>query len=411
MIFLFNSFGYAQISNRKAIDEKKAIPRNQQITAINKTAILCVNQSATPGGDGSKERPFQKINDALAASKGRYQNVIVDIGPGSYRENLEISNNTTLRKSTISGTARGESALVGYVHNNNAVTLQIDGMRIANSDAPGAIVVNNSGAKTVLKNVSVDRANRYGIYQRGGTLTIDAASVTYISPGIIRATDAEINSGSVVSYGTAIYISNATANLSNITLSGNSQGIVAEGNLATIQISNILAERHSVNGFLKSWLGSHIQFGNGFSVVEVRNGANLHMRGANIRNNDFCGISVHDGAKLWASNTIILNTRKVQCPGNVTRGGIGVSAQRAGAYVELRNFEIGYSDLCGLQLVNAKAKCSNGRVHHNPIGVNVQDAPPDFNIADLMDDVTYQDNERNLDSETLPVPGTRGVDD
>ena len=48
----------------------------------------------------------------------------------------------------------------------------------------------------------------------------------------------------------------------------------------------------------------------------------------------------------------------------------------------------------------------HGEVSGNLIGANVQ--TEDFELARLQDDVTYADNERDLDTALLPVPDPAG---
>ena len=60
--------------------------------------------------------------------------------------------------------------------------------------------------------------------------------------------------------------------------------------------------------------------------------------------------------------------------------------------------------MCGLQLINATGNCSDGKVHNNVIGMNINKLPAGFNFADLMINVVFQNNERNVDADILVVP-------
>lgn len=390
-------------------EEKQARPDTVKKLLIptKKTSIFYVDQSAPAGGNGTVLQPFQKITTALHAATLRNQPVVVKIITGIYREKLEISNHTSLYGILKSGQpdhALG-TILAGSVVNNGPFTVQIDHLRISNSESPGALVVINNRAKTILNHVLIDRATRYGVYQKGGTLNADTASVIYISAGMITNTERQNNIREVVSYGTGIFLSDVTGTLSDVELRSNVQGLVAEGAGTRLQINTLISERHMVNVFLKDYVVCNtFEFNNGLAGIEARNGANLQLQGIKILDNDFCGLSVHDGATVKGTDVTVLRTKNLFCAGNDERGGINVSVRRGGAYLELTQFELGHGDLCGLQLVQAKAKCTNGKIHHHAIGVHVKEPPPDFRYEDLMGGVIYQDNGRNLDAETLPVP-------
>ena len=48
----------------------------------------------------------------------------------------------------------------------------------------------------------------------------------------------------------------------------------------------------------------------------------------------------------------------------------------------------------------------DGEVSHNLVGANVQTAG--FDLQRIQQGVIYRDNERDLDSDALPVPGSVG---
>ena len=123
-----------------------------QIT-FKKPVTFYVDRVATAGGDGTLLHPFQKISTALITANNNNQQVIVNIISGSYIENLVITGNTTLIGIIKPGRMikNPETILVGSVHNNSSSTLKIENLRISNAPAPGAIVVINDKAITILK--------------------------------------------------------------------------------------------------------------------------------------------------------------------------------------------------------------------------------------------------------------------
>lgn len=396
----------AQVPVKDKKIKAKADSLEMLIVRPPKTVVFYVDQSAVAGGTGTALKPFQKITEALLTAKTGGHAVVVKIITGTYREQLEIFNNTSLHGITRSG--QPEKALgaiiSGSVSNRGAYSLEINNLRIANSEAPGAIIIENSRAKTVLNNVSIDRATRYGIYQRGGTLTINTASVEFTSPGSISADKLLHNRYEAITYGTGIYLKNVVARLSGIRLRSNVQGLIAEGTGSNVDITTLKAEQHTVNAQLKELMLCNVDtIPRGYGCIQANNGSYMKLKKVELLDNDFCGLSIMDGSMVIAEDVTILRTRKVLCAGSFSRGGINASV-RSGAYLELTRLELGYADLAGFQLVNARAKFSIGKVHHNLIGVHIKAPPAEFRVEDLMDRVSYENNQRNLDMETLPVP-------
>ena len=180
-----------------------------QIT-FKKPVTFYVDRVATADGDGTLLHPFQKISTALITANNNNQQVIVNIISGSYIENLVITGNTTLIGIIKPGRMikNPETILVGSVHNNSSSTLKIENLRISNAPAPGAIVVINDMAITILKNVTIEKATRYGIYQQGGKLTINKGTIVFTSVGMIAGYEKKM-SKELVSYGTGIFLKNA----------------------------------------------------------------------------------------------------------------------------------------------------------------------------------------------------------
>ena len=365
-----------------------------------------VNQSAASGGDGSVQRPFRNIGEALTAAAAKQHPVVVNIGSGTYVENLVISSNTLLR-GVASGGRQDKTigcTLNGTIQNNGPFILELFNLRLSGSSAPGAIVVNNNAATTLLHNITIDHATRYGIFQSGGSLLADTLTVVNTAPGLISLADKQSRTMEVSVYGTAILLNNVQADFSNLTLRGNVKGLMADGSACAVIIRQMLAERNSLNPFLKDLLVCRdYGFSNGLGCIEVVNGAKLQMQSVRILDNDFCGLSVRNGALVSGYDLVILRSNKVLCNGNDEHGGINVSA-RSGARVDLDQFETGNA-VIGLQLAKATATCANGKVQHNLIGIHVKDPPPGFSFTDLQKNVIFLDNQRNLDAATVPLPG------
>lgn len=376
------------------------------LSSIKKPATFFVDQSAAAAGDGTALHPFQQINTALAKAKSKNHAVIITISSGIYTENLVISNNTTLKgikKPASPGRKSTGIVLRGSIQNNNPVTLRIDNLQIANAPLPGAIVVNNPGATTILEHITISKATRYGIYQRGGKLTVTDATILLTVPGIIPVTG-KTNKEETVCYGTGIFIKNIIASLTDVKLQRNVQGLSADGASTVVDISNMLAENHVLTMREYFICGTHAPE-NGMAAIEARHGAMMRVQGIRVLDNDIRGLSVHHGARFIGHDVIVLRTKSVLCANRRKMGGINISVRNENAWLELSSFETGYAELCGFQFIEAKGRCSDGSVHHNVIGMNIQRQPADFNYEDLVSNVRFENNERNLDADVLPVPG------
>ena len=111
------------------------------------------------------------------------------------------------------------------------------------------------------------------------------------------------------------------------------------------------------------------------------------------------------------TETDVRECAATSCPDYPLGIGVGVYG---GAHVEMVRFSVTENVLCGVQLAHGarydherfedggSLDLRDGEISHNQIGVNVQSEG--FDIDRLLDDVICRDNERNLDTDELPVP-------
>ncbi|MGH2830676.1 MAG: right-handed parallel beta-helix repeat-containing protein [Actinomycetota bacterium] len=333
--------------------------------------------------DGSPARPFPTIGDALArAEEIRAIGVKVLVEPGSYRENLVIHRNTR-----IFGDG-GTVHLGGRVKNQSSSRLELDDVDVVRADAPGAIVVDHPCAHTVLNNVDVVDADLYGIWQRNGRLRYSNGFVTDTQAGV-----------ELPSQGTGIYLTGGVrADLGNINLYDNtSGGLIAQGVGTAVIAENLVLRGNSVNPFYLSADGPCL-FDRGGGGVLVRFGAHMTLSDSSIADTAFLGAAAYsEGTILTILDSRIDDTTQVgDC------GGFSVSALDDG-YVRLEDVTLIGSDRCGLMIATGgTADYHIGYVSEHPIGACVQ--TEGFDVLRLQSRVVYDDNERQLDSTTLPVP-------
>ena len=143
--------------------------------------------------------------------------------------------------------------------------------------------------------------------------------------------------------------------------------------------------------------------GEGGTGLEV-SGATVTAQDLLLERNRESSLFVNSGATFTGERIRVLDTLAAACEATTCAGrgrGIGVSSTLAGQ-VTLTEFLVSGAALCGVQVLGGGMDLHSGRVEHCLIGANVQDASFDF--ARLSDRVLYVDNDRNLDSASLPVP-------
>jgi hypothetical protein len=196
--------------------------------------------------------------------------------------------------------------------------------------------------------------------------------------------------------------------LSHVLLDGNRMaGLFVPGTGTTLTLEDaVIRDTHGMesSGVL------------GYGLV-VQTGGTAVLRRVLFDRNRGSSLFVSDpGTSLVAEDLQIVETLVLDCATTTCRdtsAGTGVTSL-GGARVELTRFVVQGSPLCGLQLAygvndsglpwptGGEMDLHQGVVSHNLIGVNVQ--TEGFDLTRLMDAVTFEDNVRNMDGETLPAP-------
>jgi hypothetical protein len=121
-------------------------------------------------------------------------------------------------------------------------------------------------------------------------------------------------------------------------------------------------------------------------------------------------LALDPGSVVRGTDVVVADTLAATCVATTTcplmEGGIGVSADYGG-WVELTNFSVARSALCGVQVAgDGTMDLHRGEIVGSPIGANVQ--TPNFDLNRLADNVEYRENDRNLDTSAVYVPGPVG---
>jgi hypothetical protein len=249
-------------------------------------------------------------------------------------------------------------------------------------------------ATTLVRGVLIDRAERYGIFQRGGALSVISS--------VIRETRAQADT---ISAGTGIYLSGGVqAVLGLVSIDrGESAALVATGADTQVYGNGVSVTGTGINPHFRDQLDD-LSYA-GFAAVEAKNGALLLMEYSHLNDNERSGLLVHDGAQAHFRYAIISFTRTIEEEGLLRPLG-GNNVLVVGATLEINNFTLSHAELAGLSALDAYVTLSDGTVSHSEIGVHVDppDDPDYVALACLQDQVSYEHNARTIDSFILPVP-------
>ena len=374
-----------------------------------------VEPSAKKVAEPRDENEFSKISDALDyAVENDYDCVNVDLAAGTYNEGtLEISRDTNfLGESKDSVTISGASIV-----NEGSHQLGIKDVTLSESQGDAAVWVSNNAAVTRLETVDIVEATGNGLYQNGGDATLDDVTIS----NTIRQTSGEVISGGgefgelpaivlpvPIDSGAGIFLKGGVkVILQNIIMDNNANGALRIDGENTKVYSNELDVRNS--GF-----ASELYSEDGISVangaVEARNGALLLMENGIISNNDFVGLLIMEGAKAHVRDVDVEDTNSVNIDGR-NLGGINVALKTSAdapygiSEIEMHDFVVSGADLVGISVNNGKIY-AEGEVSENVIGIYLG-TEADVERIDCLD-VASIDNEMNLDSVVLPVPGAYG---
>lgn len=144
-------------------------------------------------------------------------------------------------------------------------------------------------------------------------------------------------------------------------------------------------------------------FGTGLTAYH---GAEVEVSRAVFERNRYVSVfAVSDGTRVTMGDVSVLDTLESSCAQDTCSGqggGHGL-ASRDQARINVTGFVVSSSALCGVQVaLDGIVELHEGSILDNPIGANVQ--IEDFDWDDLLDGVMYLGNERDFDSNQLPVP-------
>lgn len=150
--------------------------------------------------------------------------------------------------------------------------------------------------------------------------------------------------------------------------------------------------------------------GNGYSGAGIIVQDEASVDGSRLiieRNHEVGVMAIHEGTSVELSDMAVSYTYARDCVVDICSGqgaGHGV-VSRDDAHIDVTGFTISESALCGVQVaLGGTMDLHDGIVDGNLIGANVQ--TDGFDWDQLLDGVTFSNNERDFDSNFMPVPDT-----
>ena len=369
LFFLLSNSSYAQNFPRKVIRsqniQRSKVPR-MQTPAVPLKIQLYVRK--TPSREPLW---FTSIKDALdSAEENNYPMIRITVYPGTYSEPLRVTRSTSIG---------------GYT----------EGVIVKGS------ISNSVGYDLALSNLTLRDCRPYALVQRGGALNLTDVGIYRT-----RRSDMDFHSGTAIelSYGAVGRFSRVTLNDNQgpaLLLSGKGTKVLAQA----ITVRNNRINRRNIETAPADSRTERI------AAVEVGDGALLLGDNPVIEDNEFIGLLARDGGRVHLRDGRVSESQSIELDSR-RWGGINVSARR-GARIELRNMQISDARLAGIQNSSSWFKVSDSRVIRNVIGVHIQgNAAPDYDPVVCLSGyrTVYDDNDRNFDSDYLPVPGM-GLDE
>ncbi len=142
-------------------------------------------------------------------------------------------------------------------------------------------------------------------------------------------------------------------------------------------------------------------FGRG---IVAQGGSSIRGERVLAQRNRELSIAAMLSGSLVLEHLVVSQTMSTRCDTGFCREtphGHGIAA--IGGHVEVSDFLVRQSETCGVMVArDGTLNLTHGEIRDSTIGACVQ--VPDFDLDHLTRDVTYRDNEANLEATTLPIP-------
>ncbi len=361
----------------------------------------------------------------------------VSLGRGSGLSVLRGAS-ATLRNTILDGMV--DAGVIATGDDTRVVFEQVTLRNVVGSDtglSPGRGLSIQEGAHIDAARLFVEAVRESGFVAALGTASLTDLVVADVTPsrggfggrGITSQLDGHIDASRVLitrGVETGVIVGAASATLQDLTITDMGAAESGLGRGITVQaMGDVTLERVHITDVIE--LGAFISastldatdlliesvtsrptdgaFGRG---VELQADADASLTRAAIRDVRDVAVGVLADATLTASDILIEDVDLAECAASSECGFFGSGGHALGAYAgsdaDLTRFVIRRPALCGVHMTEGSViTLSEGEVRGAEIGACVQN--PDQPLEALSATVHYQDNEQNLDTTTLPIPG------
>ena len=168
------------------------------------------------------------------------------------------------------------------------------------------------------------------------------------------------------------------------------------GNRADASLADVMVRETGVTASTKV-------FGIG---IQASGGARLRGQRCVLDRNRMIGLTAGAGSHAQMTDLVVRLTEGEPCEqcDDGARFGYGVAALE-GSSMNLEDFVITSNRVLGILIERGSTlDGSRGEVSHHPIAINIQD--PSFDFQESLVDVSFLENERNVDASMIPLPDT-----
>ena len=378
-----------------------------------------------------------EITDSVFARAGGSESE--DAGYGAY---LQDGIRTTIERVAFHGNQRGSllltraaTASLRDLHSSDS------GAADLSSDAGGPGLSLHTDTVTAAERIFIETARQTAIYANGARL--DAADIilrdtrasrwqsTGDAAGLVAGSGAEVmlRRAAISGMGLGAIVlqpDGATVHLEDIVIAetagsgpkGLGLGLVALGGSLSVE-RGIVDRSHGaavaaiapsatvdLSDVLVRGTDSTFERGSFGRGILATSGGRIEGRRLVVeRAREAAVIAFDDGSEVLLSEVIVRQTLAQACGVDscmASPGGFGVVSLE-GASVSLDRFLIADSAIAGAQLAaGGVLRLQHGAITGAIIGVNVQDAAPDYET--LLQDVTFSEVDRPIDASALPLP-------
>lgn len=238
------------------------------------------------------------------------------------------------------------------------------------------------GANATLERFLGERCHEVGVFVEGSTAMLSDVTIRRTEPR-----------GDMLG-GRGLEIEGGTSTIARLLLEEHRDTALMAGNESTVTATDVTVRETlgSLDG-----LGGHAITANGGASLTLERVLTQDSREAAV-------VAFEAGTELRATSIAIVRNLERACAQTTCAGaggGIGAGAYLS-AHVDLRDFRIVESALCGVQVAGGTMDLADGEIAASLIGANVQ--TEGFDVARLTENVTFREIERNIDVTVLPVP-------